>query len=233
MLFIHIKGQTNINMPKLQRTAEEIEAAKTEILEEAVKLMGEIGYHNFTMRKLAAKLSITATTIYNYYKNKDDLFINLLIRGFAELYRRLEKANRNQATPAEQLRAMIHGYIDFGLNNANFYNLMYSWHVPKFKDYLGTSMEAVARLQLEGALKIPEIFFSTIKAYARSLDTAIADEEAVFLMVHYWSQIHGFVAGCNNTILYYLHENPVSLKEKHIDGIAEKFRKEILGLAQK
>ena len=218
-------------MPKSQRTPEEIEEAKNGILEEAVKLIVDIGYNNFTMRKLASKLGITATTIYNYYKNKDDLFINLLIRGFKELYGHLEEAHQKQGTPAEKLRAMIDAYTDFGLNHANFYNLMYSWHVPKYNDYVGTSMEPVARLQLEGALKVPEIFLKTIKSYAQLLNRIITDEETVFLLIHYWSQIHGFIAGCNNTNLYYLHNDPTSLKRKHLDYIAEKFERNLSQLA--
>lgn len=214
-------------MPKLQRTPEEIEVAKTEILEAAVKLIVDIGYNNFTMRKLASKLGITATTIYNYYKNKDDLYINLLIRGFKGLYARLEEAHQIQTTPAGKLRSMLDAYTDYGFHHANFYNLMYSWHVPKFNDYIGTSMEPVAHLQLEGALKVPEIFLKTIKAYAQLLNKIITDEEAVFLLIHYWSQIHGFIAGCNNTNLYYLHNDPTSLKGKHLDYIAEKFERDL------
>jgi len=217
-------------MPKPQRTFEEIEKTKTEILEQAVILIAEVGYNNFTMRKLAARLGITATTIYNYYKNKDDLFLNLLIRGFQELYARLEKADRNQATPAEKLRAMVAAYIEFGLNDANFYNLMYAWHVPKYNDYVGTSMEPVARRQLEGALKIPEFFSITIKAYAEASNKSITDDETVFLMIHYWSHIHGFIAGCNNMTLYYLHKDPIAFKERHIDSITEKFREDVLRL---
>lgn len=220
-------------MPKPQRTQEEIDAAKTEILEQAVNLIVKTGYYNFTMRKLASKVGITATTIYNYYQNKDDLFINILIRGFEELFGQLEKAGRGKITPAEKLRALIAAYTDFGLNNANFYNLMYSWHVPKYNDYVGTPMEPVARRQLEGALKIPEIFFDTIRTYARAADKIITDDEIVFLMVHYWSQIHGFIAGCNNTILSYLQDDPALLKEKHLESIAEKFRNDILRLKNK
>ncbi len=214
-------------MPKLQRSHQEIEKIKTKILEQTVILIVEIGYNNFTMRKLASRLGITATTIYNYYKNKDDLFLNVLIRGFRELYQRLEDALQNRTTPAEKLRAMITAYIDFGLKDANFYNLMYAWHVPKYNDYVGTAMEPVARLQLDGALKIPKIFSDTIKAYAQSSNKMITDDETVFLMIHYWSQIHGFIAGCNNMNLYYLHAEPMSFKDKHIDYMTKKFREDV------
>ena len=214
-------------MPKTQRTKEEIEAVKTQILEEAARLMADIGYQEFTMRKLAARLHITATTIYNYYKNKDDLFINLLIMGFTDLHERLESACHRHPAPADRLREMMAGYTDFGLNNPNFYNLMYTWHVPKYNTYAGTDMEPVARQQLEIALKVPDIFARTIRDYAGVYGKTLTDEAVRFLLIHYWSQIHGFIAGCNNTTLSYLHKDPLSLKGQHLDGIAEKFRNEV------
>ena len=199
-------------MPKAQRTAKEIEAAKAEILQATVKLIVDIGYDDFSMRKLARTLGMTATTIYNYYKNKDDLYLHLLIRGFDTLNARLAEARRQQATPELQLSAMIRAYTDFGLDQANFYNLMYSWHVPKYNDYVGTPMQQVADLQLEAAMKVPAAFFETIRAYAKERGRAIGEADAWFLLIHYWSQLHGFVAGCNNTILSYIH--PVPFRSK-------------------
>ncbi len=160
-------------MPKAQRTAKEIEAAKAEILQATVKLIVDIGYDDFSMRKLARTLGMTATTIYNYYTNKDDLYLHLLIRGFDALTARLAETRRQQATPELQLSAMIRAYTDFGLEQANFYNLMYSWHVPKYNDYVGTPIQQVADLQLEAAMKVPATFFETIRAYAEERGKAI------------------------------------------------------------
>lgn len=214
-------------MPKAQRTQEEIEQVKSRILKQAARMIVDIGYDGFTMRKLGVKLGVTATTIYNYYKNKDELFISLLIKGFHSLYDQLEAARNQHADPPEQLGAMISAYMEFGLTNVNFYNLMYTWHVPKYNNYADSSKEPVARLQLEAALKIPELFSVTIKAYAKALDKCIDEKGVGFLLIHYWSIIHGFIAGCNNTNLSYIHEDPLSLKEKHLTGITEKFRQDI------
>lgn len=220
-------------MPKVQRTPEEIEQAKGEILNAAAGLIADIGYDNFTMRKLAAKLGVTATTIYNYYKNKDDLFINLLILGFTDLLDQLVAVCRQEADPEQRLSRMVETYTDFGLNNSNFYNLMYAWHVPKYNHYTGTSMEAVAERQLEIALQIPKLFSDAINAYAQKLNQNLSNEKTRFLVIHFWSQIHGFIAGCNNTILSYLHPDPASLKADHLAGIAEKLKQDISQVTSK
>ena len=217
-------------MPKAQRTPEEIEQVKYRILKQAARLIVDIGYDGFTMRKLGVKLGVTATTIYNYYKNKDDLFINLLIKGFHSLYEQLDAARQQHPHPPEQLRAMIAAFMEFGLTNPHFYNLMYTWHVPKYNNYADTAMEPVARQQLEAAMKIPNIFSSTVKNYARDLGRHIDDDDVRFLLIHYWSALHGFIAGCSNTILSYIHEDPLSLKQEHLNHIAEKFRQDITNL---
>ena len=38
------------------------------------------------MRKLADQLHVTSTTIYNYYKNKDELCLVILTKAFEALY---------------------------------------------------------------------------------------------------------------------------------------------------
>jgi len=62
-------------MPKATRSPEEVKTVKNEILETALSLMCEDGFDALTMRKLALRLKMTAANIYNYYTNKDDLYL--------------------------------------------------------------------------------------------------------------------------------------------------------------
>lgn len=43
------------------------------------------------MRKIASRLGFTATTIYNYYNNKDEINLMIRIKGFEKLYDMLKK----------------------------------------------------------------------------------------------------------------------------------------------
>ena len=56
-------------MPKKARSEQEVQQVREEILDKTLELINEVGYENFTMRKLADKLNMTATPIYQYYKN--------------------------------------------------------------------------------------------------------------------------------------------------------------------
>ena len=69
-------------MPKPIRSPKEVETVKNDILKTALKLMCDEGFDALSMRKLAARLKMTAANIYNYYENKDDLYLAIQTRGF-------------------------------------------------------------------------------------------------------------------------------------------------------
>lgn len=128
-----------------------------------------------------------------------------------------------------RLKAMGSEYLAFGLEHANIYNLMFTLHVPKFRDYIGTPMEAAAQVELETALKVSEIFIRAIVEASgeASGHKEMPEETARFHMIWMWSQMHGFVAGINNTLLDYMHENPMALKDKMLDQVFDSFQNQI------
>jgi AcrR family transcriptional regulator len=213
-------------MPRAKRTQKEVESIKEQILREALELMNKHGFEGFSMRKLGNRLGVSAKTIYNYYNNKDELYLVILTNGFARLYDRFESAYKKHASPMDRLEALGREYLFFGLEHANIYNLMFTWHVPKFKDYLGTPLEPVAQFELETALKVSELFMKAIKETSPE-GAPFTDDEARFHMIWMWSQMHGFVAGFNNTLLDYMHENPATLKEKILKQTFGQFKQEI------
>ena len=54
-----------------------------------------------------------------------------------------------------------------------------------------------------------------------------SDEEARFHMIWMWAQMHGFIAGYNNTLLDYMHEKPITLKDRILKHTFNQFRQEI------
>ncbi len=56
------------------------------ILEAAREVFSSDGYGNFSLRKLARKIGYSPTTIYLYFKDKDDLLFCLCEEFYAELY---------------------------------------------------------------------------------------------------------------------------------------------------
>ncbi|MBU2511443.1 TetR/AcrR family transcriptional regulator [bacterium] len=213
-------------MPKAQRSPEEIQLVRDDIMSKALELITSDGYDGFSMRKLATRLGIAAKTIYNYFQNQDELYLCLLTKGFEQLYECYEIAVGRHKKPMNQIGAVIAAYIEFGLENPNIYNLMFTWHVPKFNDYKGTPMENVARHELNTALKCFNFAIDLMRDYLGD-SPAIKEDTLQVELIQIWSHMHGYVAGINNTLLDYLHENPLSLKQMVIDRAFRNVRSDL------
>jgi AcrR family transcriptional regulator len=214
-------------MPRAKRSPKEVESIKNQILQEALDLMNKHGFEGFSMRKLGERLGVSAKTIYNYYNNKDELYLVILTNGFSQLHGRFQSVYDRSSEPFNRLEAMGREYLIFGIEHANLYNLMFTWHVPKFKDYIGTPLEPVAQVELETALNVSALFMKAIKE-ASPDDWPFTDDEARFHMIWMWSQMHGFVAGFNNTLLDYMHENPAAIKDQILRHTFSQFKHEIM-----
>ena len=210
-------------MPKPQRSPQEIEAVREGILRHALELIVQDGFQGFSMRRLAARLGIAAKTIYNYYRNQDELYLCILIKGFEQLHAAFKEAVRGDGSPLGQLEAAVRAYVAFGLANPHLYNLMFTWHVPKYNDYVGTAMEKAAYRELTAALQCADLFLE-IMAACWGEDQRTSEDDLRFEMIQIWSQMHGYVAGINNSLLDYMHENPLALQTGIIDRLIHNTR---------
>ncbi len=52
------------------------------ILKAAMELFAKGGYENVSMRKIAKKIEYSPGTIYLYFKNKNDIMLQLCYQGF-------------------------------------------------------------------------------------------------------------------------------------------------------
>ncbi|HQR80825.1 MAG TPA: TetR/AcrR family transcriptional regulator [Actinomycetota bacterium] len=214
-------------MPRPRRSDSEIEAVRNEILDEALELFVDAGWQGFSMRKLGARLGIAAKTIYNYFDSQDELYLGLLTRGFRSLGQALAEAVESRTDPFERLDALIDAYAAFAFDNANLYGLMFTWHVPKYDDYVGTPSEDTALVELETALDSQRLTAATIAACASG---PLGDDDLRFITIRLWSQLHGYIAGMHNHLLDYMHPDPASLRERMIAQIKDSMVREILAL---
>ena len=114
------------------------------------------------------------------------------------------------------------------MNESNAYNLMFTWHVPKYNDYVGSDMEPAALLELQAALKMADLFIGAIKDCA-SPGYFIQEEDARRTLISIFSRFHGFIASYNNTLLQYMHSSPMDL----IPGMREEVRQDFLRRLEK
>jgi AcrR family transcriptional regulator len=210
-------------MPKAARTPEEVEAAKQKILEEALNIITAHGYEGLTMRRLGRHLGMTAATIYNYFRNKEEIYLHVLTRGFELLHEDLQRVCDSKEDPFEKLKAVWKEFVSFGLNQSNYYDIMLTLHIPKYRDFAGGPLEPLARKELTTALNVADLLTGVLEEIAEVYGN-IRKEDARTHFMRLLTGVHGVVSLYNNTILAYVHDNPEdileSLVESHISFFA-------------
>ncbi len=105
------------------------EELKAKILEAARTLFIERGFEETSIRNIAERIEYSPTTIYLYFKDKDDIFYALHKEGFIILNQYF-KTLQNVADPFERLKAINKAYISFALENREYYDLMFISRSP-------------------------------------------------------------------------------------------------------
>jgi AcrR family transcriptional regulator len=206
-------------MPKAPMTKEEVENTRGRILDTALSIIIEEGFNNLSVRKIASRLGFTATTIYNYYTNKDEINLMIRIRGFEKLYDLLTNRSASFNDIENKLNARVRAYIEFGLTNPSYYDIMFNLHTPKYLDYVGTDIEPLAHTEKQNALKCLSLFTELISAYIH-LNGKKKDHFVLYQVVKYWSDLHGLVTLTNSRLFHeVLGDVDSFIKERTADMI--------------
>jgi AcrR family transcriptional regulator len=94
------------------------------ILDASMKLFVEEGFANVTIRRIAELIEYSPTTVYLYFKDKDEIFAALHDIGFMKM----AEFNKDLDTirnPLLRLHKMGENYLQFGMENPEYYSLMF------------------------------------------------------------------------------------------------------------
>ena len=207
-------------MPRISRTPDQVDAFRQEILDAALHIIVEQGFHKLSMRKIASRLGVTATTIYSYYASRDELYFFIRISGFELLFESIANVYKAKDDPYEKLRAAAGEYVRFGICNPDYYEVMFiSRGVPKFLDCIDTPLEKVASREKEKSIKTFLFIARGIADYMK-----ISDMESRYLTIRLWTELNGAVSLLNSRLLREVEEHTGPLVERLVDDICERFR---------
>jgi len=95
------------------------------ILAAARDMILKDGYQNLSMRRIASAVGYSPTTLYTYFKNKNDILYIICDEIYAEMAHKLTDAiNRNHA-PEENIKAAMGAYVLFALENPDSYRIAF------------------------------------------------------------------------------------------------------------
>lgn len=112
-------------MPKKPFTPEEVAAQRQRIMDSASQVMADVGFHHLSMRKLASQLGMTASNIYNYFPNKEVLFIQTRLRGFEMFFAEMNEQMGHAQNAEQALQQFARLLIGFAQQDPGYYQLMF------------------------------------------------------------------------------------------------------------
>jgi AcrR family transcriptional regulator len=154
------------------------------ILDRARSLLVAEGYPHLSMRRIARAAGCSATSIYLHFESKDALVHALIDEGIARLYARLRAAREGCAEPAACLDAMARAYVAFGLENPEYYEVMFQLHPERMARYPAENYRR-ARRNLD--------LFAEVLA-AGAAEGAFRAEPADVGANVLWTALHGLVS---------------------------------------
>ena len=111
-----------------ERRLREKKIRQKEILEAAKELFFELGFAATSMNQIAKKVELSKGTLYLYFKNKEELYISLLIEGMDLLNEKFSKAIIDKAAWHEKLAAIGWAYYKFSLDHQQFFHINFQFH---------------------------------------------------------------------------------------------------------
>lgn len=205
---------------KIARSTEEVEKVRSGILKEALDLITAEGFTALTMRGLASRAGMTAPNLYNYFSNKDEIYLTLIITGFETLHAGLKEAYAGSRDPVLRARLLMEAYVRFGLENGAYYDIMFTRPTPKYDDYVGTPHEKLSRIEYTISMEIAELAQNAVREIAgnKGKDDHIKD------VVKVWCMLHGMVSLHNSHIIGYVIQDIQAVYNLIIEDLIRTYR---------
>jgi AcrR family transcriptional regulator len=196
-----------------QRREKEKENLRQLILDTAREMFAEEGYHSVSMRKIADKIQYSPTTIYLYFKDKNDLLQQICDETFAKLGKKLQSIGKKHSSNIDGLREGLRTYIEFGLKHPKHYEVTFMLPLTvdlgdKFEGSLGQRAFEYLKIGVKDCMESGEIETGDVDLVSQTL----------------WAGIHGV------TSLLIGHESfPFVGKKTLINSVIDTMLKGLIG----
>lgn len=207
-------------MPPKAKNPEEFALEKQKIIDAAILLMKKTGLSGMSMRKLAQSLNMSATNLYNYFENKDEIYLHIRINSFNLLYDRLTEAQAEKSEAFEKLEAYLRAFIRFGVLHESRYEIMLSTADPKALDYVDTPLEELANEEKDNAMRTYNLLCDILEELAFNQDKDLIWTTAGRII----AEMHGAIHLYHTHILRETFNEPELIFESVINHILEQFK---------
>lgn len=157
---------------------------KQRIIDAARQVLLTDGYRNFSLRKIARMIDVSATSIYLHFENKDHLIHALMEEAIDRLNKQLEACIQSPTDPIAKLEALAHEYADFALEHPREYQIIYLISSDEMTRY--------PKEKFRKARKGYELVISVLEEGVRS--GLITEKKPRLAAYTFWAQLHGVMS---------------------------------------
>ena len=186
---------------------------KSSLITEALSFLKKNSIDELSLRELARRLDVSHMAPYRHFKTKEDLFAEIIERGFNSLTESFDKAKaQSQPDFLSNFAALGKAYIQFFIQNPEQARLMFSGLLCDPKNYL-SAHEAGQ------------------KAFGKLLELIIWGQESgkinksdnpYMLSLMVWSSVHGSAMLMLENQFAMIDNSPEVQLEKYVEFMAQK-----------
>lgn len=198
----------------IERKEREKNEMKQFILDAAMNLFIEEGFENVSIRRIAEKIEYSPATIYLYFKDKDEILFTLHVAGFEILYKK-QQSVQSETDVLLRLKKHAEAYVSFGIENPEYYQLMFIMPNPVAK--IALADDWVCGLRSYDLLK------ENIKDAMK--ENLIPQGEIEIAAFGFWSFVHGIVALLIRHFTFFPQEGRLPMALSAIDYFMQTVKK--------
>ncbi|MFQ5846369.1 MAG: TetR/AcrR family transcriptional regulator [Candidatus Methylomirabilales bacterium] len=145
------------------------------------------GFDGASIRQIVAEASVTKPVLYYYFKDKRNLYLNLLEKAVAPLCEEVERIAGGAGSPLQRIEAIVAAFLDFFRERPDEFHLLHRAVERREREvqiiaqtYFRRIFQALSRVISEGVDR--RVF--------RVLDVAQATFSVIAILVYYLNRGH-------------------------------------------
>lgn len=107
-----------------EKTRQKKDAKRTAMMQAAVQVFAEKGYHAATVRDVVNQAGVAIGTFYFYFPDKETLFVYLYEETADFLMQSLQQAVNQKTDPEHQIAAGVQAYVSLAVYEPSIINLL-------------------------------------------------------------------------------------------------------------
>ncbi len=107
-----------------EKTRQKKDAKRTSMMQAAVSVFAEKGYHSATIRDIVKEANVAIGTFYFYFPDKETLFVHLYEETADFLLQTIEQGVKGQSSLPKQIQAGLQSYLNIAIYEPAIINLL-------------------------------------------------------------------------------------------------------------